>query len=99
MRASRKARWGHSVNRLKVVRLDLPLDAATFDGLLAAAPELTLSVQRARGDDETTWQALATAQVYHVSSARDDLPAPWFVNAALLQRCPQLLAVSTYGAG
>ena len=87
------------MKRLKVVRLDLPLDAATFDGLIAAAPELALSMHRAKGDDDATWQALATAQVYHVSSARDDLPAPWFVNAALLQRCPQLLAISTYGAG
>ena len=84
---------------LNIVRLDLPLDAATFDAALAAAPEVRLAVQRARGDDEGTWQALAAAQVYHVSSARDDLPAPWFVNPALLQRCPGLLAVSTYGAG
>ena len=84
---------------LKVVRLDLPLDAATFDAALAAAPEVKLAVHPARGADDATWQALAAAQVYHVSSARDDLPAPWFVNAALLQRCPALLAVSAYGAG
>ena len=84
---------------LKVVRLDLPLDAATFDAALAAAPEVRLAVHPARGADHATWQALAAAQVYHVSSARDDLPAPWFVNAALLQRCPALLAVSAYGAG
>ena len=84
---------------LKVVRLDLPLDAATFDAALAAAPEVRLAVHPARGADDATWQALAAAQVYHVSSARDDLPAPWFVNAALLQRCPALLAVSAYGAG
>ncbi len=84
---------------LNVVRLDLPLDATTFDAAIAAAPELRLSVQRAQGDDAATAQALAAAHVYHVSSARDDLPAPWFVNAALLQRCPRLLAVSAYGAG
>ncbi len=84
---------------LGVVRLDLPLDATTFDAAIAAAPELRLSVQRAQGDDAATAHALAAAHVYHVSSARDDLPAPWFVNAALLQRCPQLLAVSAYGAG
>lgn len=84
---------------LRVVRLDLPLDAATFDGAMAAAPEVQLTVQRAHGDDEGTTQALAQAQVYHVASARDDLPAHWFVNAALLQRCPALLAVSAYGAG
>ena len=87
------------MQNLRVVRLDLPLDAATFDGLMAAAPGLNFSVHRAKGDDDATGQALANAQVYHVSSARDDLPAPWFVGAALLQRCPQLLAVSTYGAG
>ena len=87
------------MQNLRVVRLDLPLDAATFDGLMAAAPGLNFSVHRAHGDGDATQQALATAQVYHVSSARDDLPAPWFVGAALLQRCPQLLAVSTYGAG
>ena len=84
---------------LNVVRLDLALDAATFDAALAAAPEVRLAVHRARGDDGASWQALAAAQVYHVSSARDDLPAPWFVNPALLARCPGLLAVSTYGAG
>ena len=84
---------------LRVVRLDLPLDAATFDGAMAAAPEVQLTVQRAHGDDEGTTQALAQAQVYHVASARDDLPAHWFVNAALLHRCPALLAVSAYGAG
>ena len=57
-------------HRLQVVRLDLPLDAATFDGLMAAAPELTLGVHRARGDDDATWLALATAQVYHRSEER-----------------------------
>lgn len=84
---------------LNVVRLDLPLDAVTFDSALDAAPDLSLTVARARGDDSATWQALAAAHVYHVSSARDDLPAPWVVNALLLQRCPNLLAVSSYGAG
>jgi D-3-phosphoglycerate dehydrogenase / 2-oxoglutarate reductase len=52
-----------------------------------------------QGATQQTWAALGQAHIYHVSSARDDLPAPWWVNAALLQRCPQLLAVSTYGAG
>ena len=84
---------------LRVVRLDLPLDAATFDGAMAAAPEVQLSVQRARGEDAATAQALAAAHVYHVASARDDLPQAWFVDASLLQRCPALLAVSAYGAG
>lgn len=34
-----------------------------------------------------------------MSSARDDLPRHWFVTPELLNRCPNLLAVSSYGAG
>lgn len=86
----------------QVVRLDLPLDSATFDSMLGAAPGVTLTVGEPHGataGEAATWRALATAHAYHVSSARDDLPQPWFVAAPLLQRCPELLVVSSYGAG
>ncbi len=82
-----------------VVRLDLPFDTETFDRTLLAVPGIQLRVGAARGDDEATGKALAKAHAYHVSSAQQDLPRHWFVDRALLQRCPQLLAVSTYGAG
>jgi len=82
-----------------VFRFDLPLDAATFDTRLAGEPAIELHVSEARGDDAAGWQALAAAHVYHVSSAKDELPRHWFATQALLDRCPSLLAVSTYGAG
>jgi D-3-phosphoglycerate dehydrogenase len=82
-----------------VVRLDLPLDAETFDAGVRLDPALALTVCSAARDESSAWRALATAQVYHASSAKDELPRPWFVDAALLARCPGLLAVSTYGAG
>ena len=86
--------------RFHVVRLDLPLDAATFDSIVGAAvPAVALDVRPARGDDAAVWRALEAAHVYHVSSARYDMPRHWFVDDALLARCPGLLAVSTYGAG
>ncbi len=88
-----------NANRFSVVRLDLPLDGASFDAIIAAEPEIDLLVKPARGDDAAAWQALSKAHVYHVSSARDDMPGPWFVAAPLLNRCPDLLAVSSYGAG
>ena len=88
-----------SAVRFSVVRLDLPLDAATFDGVIGAEPGIALEVRKVQGDDAAAWQALAAAHVYHVSSARDDMPGRWFVTPALLERCPDLLAVSTYGAG
>jgi D-3-phosphoglycerate dehydrogenase len=37
--------------------------------------------------------------VYHVSAAKDELPQEWFARADLLARCPQLLCVSSSGAG
>ena len=68
-----------SESRFSVVRLDLPLDAVTFDGMIAAAPGIALEVRKVRDYDAAAWQALATAHVYHVSSARDDMPGRWFV--------------------
>lgn len=84
---------------LRLVRLDVPFDSAAFDGIVGADPMLELHVVAARGDDQATAKALDSAHAYHVSSARDDLPAPWFVSAQLLARCEHLLVVSTYGAG
>jgi D-3-phosphoglycerate dehydrogenase / 2-oxoglutarate reductase len=89
----------NSNQKLRIVRLDLPLDGATFDAQVIAEDSVSLTVCRAHGDDAATWRALERAQLYHISSARDDLPAMWFAGAPLLARCPELLAVTTFGAG
>jgi regulator of RNase E activity RraA len=39
------------------------------------------------------------AHVYHISAAKDELPQEWFASAELLARCPDLLCVSSSGAG
>ena len=44
------------------------------------------------------WQALSRAHGYQVLP-RGDLREPWFGNAALLARCPRMLAISSTGAG
>lgn len=88
-----------STQDFKVLRFDLPLDGVTFDAIITAGPATALNVQPAHGDDAAGWQALAASHAYHVSSARDDLPRRWFVASDLLKRCPNLLAVSSYGAG
>ena len=85
--------------RLEVLRLDLPLDAAAFDAIVAGEPAIAYSVWPADGEAAAVLQAFSTAHVYHVSSARDDMQRQWFVSRELLARCPSLLAVSSYGAG
>ena len=44
------------------------------------------------------WTEIAQAHGYQVQP-RGELRAPWFVDAALLARCPNMLAVSSTGAG
>ncbi|MDH2052079.1 hydroxyacid dehydrogenase [Achromobacter marplatensis] len=82
----------------RLCRLDLWLNPV-FDQLIDAEPGIGLSVLPARGDDARTLAGLKTAHAYHVSAARDELPRQWFVNAELISRCPDLVCVSSGGAG
>jgi D-3-phosphoglycerate dehydrogenase len=45
------------------------------------------------------WGALAASQIYCITSTRQEIPDEYKCHAALLARCPDLLAVSTTGAG
>ena len=82
----------------RVVRSDLWIDPA-FDARLAREPGVSLGVFPARGNTAAALDMLAGAHVYHVSAAKDELPQEWFARADLLARCPQLLCVSSSGAG
>jgi len=84
--------------RRRVVRLDLNLDPA-FAQRLAREADIDLTVCERAGPEEATWAAFGAAHVYHVSAAKDELPRQWFVSAELLARCPELLCVSSSGAG
>lgn len=83
--------------RLRVARLDLWIDPA-FDDAIGRDPSLALQVLPANGDAATA-TGLAGAHAYHVSAAKDEVPARWQVSADLLMQCPQLLCVSSGGAG
>ncbi|WP_312996014.1 NAD(P)-dependent oxidoreductase [Achromobacter animicus] len=82
---------------LRVARLDLWIDPV-FDETIARDGTLDLRVLPA-GDDAVTAAGLAGAHAYHVSAAKDEVPARWQVSADLLAHCPQLLCVSSGGAG
>jgi D-3-phosphoglycerate dehydrogenase / 2-oxoglutarate reductase len=82
----------------RVVRSDLWLNPV-FDEQLAREKDVSLAVFPVRGNDAAAWDLLSAAHVYHVSAAKDELPRQWFVSKELLERCPQLLCVSSSGAG
>ncbi|CAM3915053.1 3-phosphoglycerate dehydrogenase [Bordetella tumbae] len=79
-----------------VCRLDLWVNPI-FDDLIAQSAKL--SVLPARGNNDHTLSQLQQAHAYLASAAKDELPREWFVSRELLRDCPNLLCVSSSGAG
>jgi D-3-phosphoglycerate dehydrogenase len=69
-----------------------------FAEKISAIPSLTLETFD-RKDAPHAWAALEVADIYQLTSARDELPLPLHASANLFERCPHLLCVSTGGAG
>ena len=51
------------------------------------------------GPPADNWGAMSASQVYCITSARHEVPDEYKCTPALLARCPDLIAVSTTGAG
>lgn len=83
---------------MQVCRLDFWINPV-FDALIQANNQLALSVLPSQAEDERTLAGLTQAHAYHVSAAKDELPRSWFVNASLIDQCPNLLCISSGGAG
>jgi D-3-phosphoglycerate dehydrogenase len=81
-----------------VVRFDFPYDPAMAERFAREADIVLRTCDREEAES-SAWSALDEANVYVISSAKDELPRRWFVTAELLQRCSKLLCVSTSGAG
>ena len=82
----------------RVVRFDFWIDPV-YDARLAREEDIALEVAALNADAAAAWAALERAHVYQVSAARNELPQQWQAGDELLARCPQLLAVSSGGAG
>ena len=67
--------------------------------MLAERPQLDVCRVQLDEPEEVLWQALASAHLYQIKSTRSELPKCFWAHAELLQRCPDLLAVSTSGSG
>ncbi|HYF21059.1 MAG TPA: hydroxyacid dehydrogenase [Ramlibacter sp.] len=70
-----------------------------FEERLAGQPGIAVDHFAAHGDPEAAWRVLAGAHAYQISAAKDELPRAFWAGSELLARCPNLLCVSSGGAG
>ena len=82
----------------RVGRFDIHIDPR-FDERMKSEPGIELVVSPIPRSDEDVVRALAGVDIYHLSSARNEVAKFAFVTPRLLELNPHILAVSTYGAG
>ena len=70
-----------------------------YTEILAARPDVRLDRLENESSDEVAAPILAAAHVYQIGAARDELARHFHVDADLLRRAPNLLMVSSNGAG
>ena len=70
-----------------------------YTDILAARPDVWLDRLENDSPEEIAAPILAAAHVYQVGAARDELARHFHVDADLLRRAPNLLMVSSNGAG
>ncbi len=70
-----------------------------YADIIAQRPEIRLDKVDGEAPDQDATPVLSAAHAYQVSSARDELPTKYHVHKDLLARTPNLLIISTGGAG
>ena len=70
-----------------------------FGEMLGKRGDIRLDMLEQKNPDDAALQILAAAHAYQMSSARDELAPHYHARAELLGRTPNLLIVSTNGAG
>lgn len=85
------------LNRKRLVYFERWFDPIA-EQILSAQDDIELTRLHYADPDAENWPPLETAVGYQVS-AGTELRPPWGGNAALLARCPNILAMSSAGAG
>jgi D-3-phosphoglycerate dehydrogenase len=86
----------NSVKRVFYVRY---VADPVYVDMLAKRPDVRLDKLENESDDGVAAPILAAAQAFQVGSARDEIAAKYHVTKAMLARAPNLIIVSTNGAG
>ncbi|GHC28233.1 hydroxyacid dehydrogenase [Aidingimonas halophila] len=81
-----------------VIRLDVWYDPA-MQAIFDQHPDYALTTIPRDADMHSVATTLGNAHAYQISSAKDENPTRWRADAELLAQAPNLLCVSTSGAG
>src|ERR1700710_2707306 len=87
-----------SVNNKRVFYVKY-LSNEIYTEILKARPDVRLDRLENESPDDTALPILSAAHVYQIGAARDELARHFHVDADLLRRAPNLLLVSSNGAG
>ena len=82
----------------QLIRFNFWLDPI-FDEILEADSGIHLTQCHFEDPEARSWDVMAKAHAYQISAARDEVPLQWQVTHTLLERAPELLCVSSSGAG
>jgi len=86
-------------NRLKHVFNVKYVAHQVFETILAKRPDVKFDCIESHGDDRLHAPILAAAHACQITSARDEIPPKFYADKELFRRTPNLLIVSTNGAG
>lgn len=83
----------------RVFRFEDGKQPSVADVLEKSYPDILVHRLAFDGPPADNWGAMSASHVYCISSTRQEVPQEYRCHAALIARCPDLLAVSTTGAG
>jgi D-3-phosphoglycerate dehydrogenase len=86
------------MNAMNVLYFDYVMDPIFLD-LLEADGGFAIDRRTLKASEAENFEALSRTHVYQISSAKDELPKGFWGGAELFARCPNILLLSTYGAG
>ena len=86
------------MNAMNVLYFDVLMDDIFLD-VLDADGGFAIEKRSLKEADDEIFEALSRTHVYQISSAKDELPGQFWGVQSLFERCPNILLLSTYGAG
>ena len=86
------------MNAMNVLYFDVLMDDIFLD-VLDTDGGFAIEKRSLKETDDEIFDALSRTHVYQISSAKDELPGQFWGVQSLFERCPNILLLSTYGAG